>query len=229
MDMILIAGLWLPESIWAEVSAELEKLGHRPLPVSLPGVDDGSTTATLDDQVDAIVSAVDDSERPMVVGHSAACSLAWMVADRRPESIHDVVLIGGFPAANGEAYADFFEAVNGVMPFPGWDPFEGSDSADLDEDARIRIAEEAVPVPEGVSKGIVRLSDERRFGLPIVLVCPEFTPDDAKAWIESGDVPELERVQNLSYVDIDSGHWPMVTRPADLARVLDAAAGGNDG
>jgi hypothetical protein len=49
-----------------------------------------------------------------------------------------VVLIGGFPSAHGERYADFFEPTDGMVPFPGWEHFEGPDSADLDEAARQR-------------------------------------------------------------------------------------------
>jgi hypothetical protein len=37
-------------------------------------------------------------------------------------------------------------------------------------------------------------------------------------------VPELAKVKVLDLVDIDSGHWPMITRPAELARLLAAAA-----
>jgi pimeloyl-ACP methyl ester carboxylesterase len=42
-------------------------------------------------------------------------------------------------------------------------------------------------------------------------------------------VPELARTPNVSYVDIDSGHWPMVTAPAELAALLAAIAAGSDG
>ncbi|MEX0796935.1 MAG: alpha/beta fold hydrolase [Acidimicrobiia bacterium] len=224
MDIILIAGLWLPRSIWADVVVELERLGHRALPVALPGVDDGSTTATLADQVAAALETVDGADRPMVVGHSAACTLAWMVADQRPDAIDSVVMIGGFPAADGEAYADFFPSVDGVMAFPGWEPFDGSDSADLDEAARDRIASAAVSVPAAVSKGIVQLTDDSRLDIPVVHVCPEYSPDQARAWIDAGDVPELSRATNVSFVDIDSGHWPMISQPAELARILAAAA-----
>jgi pimeloyl-ACP methyl ester carboxylesterase len=224
MDIILIAGLWLPRSIWAEVGAELERLGHQALPVALPGVDDGTTSATLADQVSATLAVVDAADRPMVVGHSAACTLAWMIADQRSDAIDRVVLIGGFPSADGDAYADFFPSVDGVMAFPGWGPFEGADSADLSETERDRIASAAVPVPEGVSKGVVRLTDDRRFDVPVVLVCPEFSPEEARAWIDAGDVPELSRANRVTYEDIDSGHWPMISRPAELARILDAVA-----
>jgi pimeloyl-ACP methyl ester carboxylesterase len=225
MDILLIAGLWLDGSAWNDVVPALEALGHRPVPLTLPGQGDGSASATLDDQVAAVLAAVDSaSGKPMVVGHSAACTLAWLAADARPEKVARVALIGGFPSANGTPYADFFELKDGVMPFPGWGPFEGPDSADLDEEARRDIASAAIPVPEAVAKGVVRLVDERRFDVPVVLVCPEFTPAQAQEWISAGDLPELAKAKHLDLVNIDSGHWPMFTKPLELAQLLAAAA-----
>ncbi len=177
MDIILVAGLWLDGSAWDDVVPALRELGHRPVPLTLPGQGDGRTSATLDDQVAAVLTAVDSaSGRPLVVGHSAASTLAWLAADVRPERVAGVVLIGGFPSADGEAYADFFEPVDGAMPFPGWGPFEGPDSADLDEAARRRFEAAAVPVPVGVTRGVVRLTDERRYGVPVVLSVPSSAP-----------------------------------------------------
>jgi pimeloyl-ACP methyl ester carboxylesterase len=225
MDIILIAGLWLPHTVWHDVTAELHRLGNRPLALALPGVDHGLTSATLDDQLAAALAAVDDAaDRVVVVGHSAASTLAWLVADRRPERVQCVVMIGGFPSGNGSRYADFFPIADGVMVFPGWEPFEGPDAADLDDTARARVAREAVPVPETVAHATVTLSDDCRYDVSVVLVCPEYTPEQARTWIENGDVPELARTRNVSFVDIDSGHWPMVTRPVELAALIDAAS-----
>ncbi|MBA2560698.1 MAG: alpha/beta hydrolase [Propionibacteriales bacterium] len=225
MDILLIAGLWLDESAWDDVVPALEALGHRPVPLALPGQGDGSASATLGDQVAAVLADVKSvSGKPMVVGHSAACTLAWLAADALPEKVAKVAFIGGFPSADGEPYADFFETRDGVVPFPGWGPFEGPDSADLDEEARFSFASAAIPVPEGVTKGVVRLADERRFDVPVVLVCPEFTPAQAQEWINAGDVPELAKVKHLDFIDIDSGHWPMVSKPIELARLLAPAA-----
>jgi pimeloyl-ACP methyl ester carboxylesterase len=223
--MVLIGGLWLDGRAWDPVVPVLEELGCRPVPLTLPGQGDGSTTATLEDQVAAVVEAVDATPGPtVVVGHSAACTLAWLAADARPEKVAALVLIGGYPMADGEPYADFFEPRDGVVPFPGWEPFEGPDAADLDAGAREQFAAAAVPVPVGVTRGTVRLADERRYDVPLTLVCPEFTPEQARGWIDSGDVPELARVKHLDLVDIDSGHWPMFTKPAELARLLAEAA-----
>lgn len=224
MDIVLMPGLWLQSSAWDETAGELRRLGHNPIPVVLPGTDDRSTTATLEHQVNAALAAVDSADHPMVVGHSAASTLAWLVADRRVDAIPFVVMIGGFPSSDGEAYADFFEAVDGVMPFPGWEPFEGPDSADLDEATRDQIAADTVPVPEGVSKGIVRLTDESRYDVPVVMICPEYTPEDVREWLGEGHLPELAKVRNLSYVDIDTGHWPMFSAPAVLAEAIHGIA-----
>ncbi|MFB8031029.1 alpha/beta fold hydrolase [Streptomyces sp. NPDC056465] len=224
MDILLIAGLWLDATAWDAVVPELAALGHRPVPIGLPGQGDGNALATLDDQRAAVLAAVDAAPgKPVVVGHSAASSLAWLAADARPEKVAGVVLIGGFPGADGRAYADYFAMEGGAMPFPGWGPFEGADAADLDQEARHRFASTAVPVPEGVARGVVALTDERRFDVPVVLVCPEFTPVQAAAWIDAGESPDLARAAHLEYVDIDSGHWPMITCPGELARVLSEA------
>lgn len=224
MDFVLIGGLWLDGSAWDRVVGPLRESGHRPIPVTLPGQGDGDASATLADQVAAVVDAVDNADVPIVVGHSAACGLAWLAADARPEKVTKVVMIGGFPSADGEAYADFFSIADGAMPFPGWGPFEGPDSADLDEATKQAVQRDAIPVPEGVARGVVKLVDDRRYAVPTVLVCPEFRPDDAKEWIASGDVPELAKATDVSYVDLDTGHWPMFSAPDELARTLSSIA-----
>jgi pimeloyl-ACP methyl ester carboxylesterase len=224
MDILLIAGLWLDGSVWDNVVPRLEARGHRAVPITLPGQGDGNASATLADQVATVVAAVDAAAgRPMVVGHSAACSLAWLAADARPGKISKVALIGGFPAADGEAYFDAWPTRDGVLAFPGWSEFEGPDSADLDDAAKQAIASAAIPVPEGVTRGVVRLADERRYDVRVALICPEFTPAQAREWIGQGEVPELAKSKNVSYLDIDSGHWPMISAPAELARLLSQA------
>lgn len=222
MNIVLIAGLWLDGgSVWDPVVSHLRDRGHHATPVRLPGQGAPPANATLEDQHAAVLAAIDAAGAPtLVVGHSAGCTLAWMAADARPDVVATVAMIGGFPSADGNTYADFFPVVGGAMAFPGWGPFEGPDSSDLSEGQRQAIADAAIPVPEGVAQGTVRLGDERRFGVPVVLVCPEFSPAQAREWVQGGEVPELTAVRRVDYVDIDSGHWPMVSCPAKLAELL---------
>ncbi|EGJ75396.1 putative esterase [Streptomyces sp. Tu6071] len=225
MDVVLVGGLWLDGSAWERVVPELAALGHRPVPVTLPGQGDGNGAATLDDQLDAVLAAVDAAPgKVLVVGHSAACGLAWLAADRRPERVAKLALIGGMPAADGKPYADFFEVRDGAMPFPGWEPFAGPESDDLGEEGRRAFAAAAVPVPEGVARGTIRLTDARRYDVPVLVVCPEFSPEQAREWIAGGAIPELPLAKHLDYADIDSGHWPMLTAPTPLAHILAEAA-----
>lgn len=229
MDIVLVAGLWLPLEVWDETARHLSAAGHRPRPVALPGQGAEPQAATLEDQVEAVLAEVARCEQPLVVGHSAAATLAWLAADRAPEALAGTALIGGFPSTEGEQYAAFFPLEDGVMPFPGWEPFDGPDSADLGEEQRRLISRAAIPVPGGVATAEVRYQSEARHLVPAAVVCPEFSPAQARSWIENGDVPELARASSLQLIDIDSGHWPMVSAPKELARVLGEAAHGIDG
>ena len=223
MHLILVPGLWLDGGAWDATVAALEARGHTATPVTLPGQGDGADPAsvTLADQVAAVVAAVDAApEPPLLVGHSAASGLAWLVADARPEALAGVAMVGGWPAAEGSAYAAFFDCVDGVMPWPGWEPFAGADSADLDDAAKEVFTARAVPVPEGVATATVSYADPRRRDVPVTAVCPEYSPEDLRGFVAAGDVPELGEVASLTYVDLDTGHWPMLTAPEALAEAL---------
>ena len=224
MDIVLIAGLWLDASAWDDVLPELEARGHRGIALTLPGQGDGATAATYDDQVAAVLAAVDAADgAPLVVGHSAACTLAWAAADQRPDAITGVALIGGFPSNDGEKYADYFEPVDGAMPFPGWAKFEGPDSDDMSEALKADLLARMIPVPVAVTRGEVHWTSAARHDVPLTLICPEFSPAEAQEWIDDGDVPEFSTANALELVDLDSGHWPMFTQPAALAALLDDA------
>ncbi|QKW22662.1 alpha/beta hydrolase [Kitasatospora sp. NA04385] len=226
MDVLLIGGLWLNgTTAWDAVVPALVARGHRPVPLTLPGQGDGRADATLAEQLATVLAAVDAAAgKPLVVAHSAACSLGWMAVDARPGEVAGLVLVDGFPHGDGHPYADLFPARDGVVPFPGWEPFAGSTSSDLDAGLRARFEAEAVPVPAGVAQAPVRLSDERRYGVPVTMLCAEAAPEQVREWIAQGAAPEVSRMERVEYVDLDSGHWPMFTRPAELAALVDAVA-----
>lgn len=227
--IILVPGLWLDGSSWRDVVPTLGEAGHRTHALTLPGMDAVSadrSRVTLRDHVDAVVAAIDavePADGPVVlVGHSAGSGVAHAALDARPDRVARAIYVGGFPTGDGEAIADGFPAENGDVPLPDWSAFEDEDLADLDDAARATFRERAVPSPEHVTRDPQQLSDERRYDVPVTVVCPEFSSDMLRGWVEQGlgPVRELSRVRDVGYVDLPAGHWPQFTRPVDLARTI---------
>jgi hypothetical protein len=42
--------------------------------------------------------------------------------------------------------------------------------------------------------------------VPVTLICPEFSPAEARQWTDGGEV-EVAKARHVEYVDIESGHW----------------------
>lgn len=233
MDIVLVPGLWLNGSTWDRVTATLEAAGHRTRALTLPGMeskDADRTGITLTDHVEAVVAALDAADGPvLLVAHSAGCGIAHAAVDARPDAVVQAVHVGGFPSGDGEMLLEGLEAVDGEVAMPDWVAMgEEANVVDFDADTLAAFYAAAIPVPEGVLTTPVKLSDERRHDVPITAVCPEYRVADLRAWVEGGDGPvELARARSVVYVDLPAGHWPQLTRPDDLARViLEAVPGG---
>ena len=229
MDFVLVPGLWLDGSSWDDVVPHLRNAGHRTHAVTLPGMhpsDTNRSQITLRDHVTAVVEAIDAVDRGggqvVLVGHSAGAAIAYAALDRRPDRVVRVVYVGGFPTGDGDALAAGYPAENGEVPLPDWDAFAEEDLVDLDDAARARFRERAIPSPVRVTRDPQQLSDPRRFDVPTTVICPEFTADMLRTWIQQGEeaVRELAKIRHVDYVDLPTGHWPQFTRPADLASAI---------
>jgi pimeloyl-ACP methyl ester carboxylesterase len=232
MDIILIPGLWLDASSWDDVTPHLEQAGHRTHAITLPGMesrDADRSAVTRADCVEAIVDAIDAANGHVVlVGHSMGAGLAYAALDARPDRVARAIYVGGFPDADGSSGE--FPSVGGEIPLLDWSDFDEADLTDLDADARARFAERAIPSPARMTSDPQRLSDERRYEVPVTVVCPEFNADMLREWIadELEPVDEFNRINDVTYVDLPTGHWPQFTKPAELARViLDAIGSGS--
>ncbi len=230
MDIVLVPGLWLNATTWDRVTPALETVGHRTHALTLPGMESKKSDRagiTLEDHVAAVVSAIDVADGPvLLVGHSAGCGIAHLALDARAERVAHVVHIGGFPPADGDELLRGLEAVDGEVAMPDWVAMgEAANVIGFSEEELAGFYEAAVPVPEGVLSGVVRLKDPRRYAVPVTMVCPEYTADDLREWVADGDVPELAAMSEVTYVDVPTGHWPQLTRPDDVAKaILEAAS-----
>lgn len=229
MDVVLIPGFWLDASSWDDIVPVLEAAGHRALSLTLPGkesVDVDRAGIGLRDHVDAVIAVVDRIGGPVVlVGHSGGGAIAHAVADARPERIAKVVYVDAGPLGEGDAINDRLPVVNGEIPLPDWSVFEDEDLVDLDDELRAAFRARAIPEPKGVAFDRQHLEDERRYDVPITVICCEFPSSMLKEWI-AADHPytrELGQVREVEYVDLPTGHWPQFTKPEELARAILAA------
>jgi hypothetical protein len=117
--------------------------------------------------------------------------------------------------------------VAGEIPFPGLDVFDDADVRDLDDAGRAALAARALPSPGCLATEPLQLTDENRYTVPVTLVCTEDTAADLQEWVAAGETPvsEIPRFADVTYHDLGGGHWPMLTQPEALARVLLDAAG----
>ena len=226
MNLILIPGFWLDGASWDDVAEPLRAAGHTVHALTLPGKESREadrTGITLRDHVDAVVEVVDSLPPGVVlVGHSGGGAIAHAVVDARPEAIARVVYVDSGPLGDGGVINDELPVVNGEVPLPDWSVFEQEDLVDLDESVRERFRRIAVPEPVRVTSDKQVLHDERRYTVPVTVICCEFTTEAMRRWIDAGSpfTAELARVANYELVDLPTGHWPQLTKPRELATAI---------
>lgn len=229
MDVFLVPGLWLDARSWDPILPALEAAGHRPHPLTMPGV--GLPGPQVGDigiaaWVAAVVAEVDAVPGPVtLVGHSGGGNVVWGAADARPDRVARVVLVDTVPPPAGMGISEF-EVVDGVVPFPGWAGFdEEGEAFDLDGPTRARIEQAAQSVPPRTTSDGIELRDERRHDIPVTLLMG--TADAAALREQLAQwgpwAREFEALRDAEVVRLGTGHWPQYSAPDTLAEALVAA------
>lgn len=229
MDLVLIPGFWLNGDSWGKVTPTLEAAGHTVHALTLPGKESATADRTgisLRDHVDAVVAYIDTLPPGVVlVGHSGGGAIAYAAADARPDAVARIVYVDSGPLADGDCINDSLPVVNGEVPLPDWSVFDDESLTDLDDDLRAEFRAIAVPEPLGVTSDNEQLSDPRRFNVPSTLICCEMSSDVFRDLIAQGHhyVAELGKATDYELVDLPTGHWPQLTKAAELAQLILAA------
>lgn len=230
--IVLIAGHWLGAWAWDEVLEHLETDGTRAVAMTLPGLDPedpNRTTKTLDDQAAAIRDLIaQHGEHPVIlVAHSGANGPVSLVLDRHPELVSGVVWVDSGPLANGSVFAPDFPDELEELPLPSFDALGQQASLEgLSARALERFRAKAVAEPAPVLRQPVELTNEARHGIPTALVCCSISGQQVLEMARAGH-PMFAEVANLEHVDIvdlPTGHWPMWSRPRDLAKIIRSAS-----
>jgi pimeloyl-ACP methyl ester carboxylesterase len=225
MDILLIPGLWLDASSWDDVVPALRDAGHRPRPLTLPGVGSPGSASSgigIADWVDAVVAEIDAAADPVVlVGHSGGGNVAWGAADARPDRVARVIFVDTAPPPPGAMISEF-PVVDGAVPFPGWEFFDEPDVADLDEAVRQRAAAKTLSVPARVPTDRLDLVDPRRHTIPVTVLSGRM--DDAAFRAELAEwgpfATEFAAIASTNVVPLGSGHWPQFSQPERFTAAL---------
>ena len=230
MQIVLIPGFWLDGNSWGSVARDLGAAGHRVHALTLPGKRVGDTDLAgigLRDHVDAVVAVVDGLQGSTIalVGHSGGGTIAWAVADARPNRIARVVFVDAIPMPAGTCINDELPVEGDGVPLPDWSLFEAVDLVDLDDELRAHFRSIARPEPVGVAHEPTRLGDDARFAVPVTVIACEFPADMVRQAIDNqrGWAGELARMQHLEFIELPTGHWPQLTKPRELGESILAA------
>lgn len=230
---VLVPGSWLGAWAWRRVEPPLRAAGHDVLAVTLTGLGDrahlGSGATTLSAHVQDVVATIEAEELTdvVLVGHSYSGLVVSGVAEQIPERLARVIYLAAalpvdgksaFTVA-GEEFRGYVEAQSpgGRWPFPSDGElarYFGNHGLSADDLAWLR--RRTTPHPLGTSDEPSSVRNPAAAALPTTYVrCTEDAP------------PELSGDQaKWGYAELPTGHWPMITMPVELARLLDETARG---
>ena len=231
--IVLVPGFWLGGWAWDEVAAALRAKGHEVTAMTLPGL--GSAGAdrsriTFADHVDAICDAVRAAGRPVVLAvHSGAGAPGYAVTDRIPDQIAAMVYVDTGPA-KGALDPDFKDV---EKPLPTRNELEANENlTGLTEEQLETFRRRAFPEPGAALRGAAELTNDARLDVPSTVVCTGYTSEQYKDAAKEGQawLGGLAELRDVTYVDLPTSHWPMWSRPDDIARIIgDVADGAGNG
>ena len=221
--IILVPGFWLGAWAWDEVVALLRVDGHEVNALTLPGlesVDVDRSRITLEDHIGAICEAIRSVSSPVVLAvHSGASVPGYAASDRVPERIAEMVYVDTAPGSGGIG-PDFTAA---EKPLPSREELAQDENlTGLTEEQLDTFYRRAVPEPAGALREPPALTNDNRLDIPSTVICTGYTSEQYREAAAKGYawVSGLLELHDVKYIDLPTSHWPMWSRPKDLARII---------
>jgi pimeloyl-ACP methyl ester carboxylesterase len=229
VDFALVHGGYHGAWCWDFLRPELERLGHGvvavDLPISTPGL--GAS-----DYASAVEAALDPAGQPVLVGHSMGGLVIPLVASHRPVA-RLIFLAAMLPSPGRSANEQ-----RGSEPIDGRIPPATAEWTDLGDDVWTVGARTATELFYHDAQPAVARWATARLRPQCYRIMNEVTPlaewpdvacrsivcrDDRAVNPAWGRTSARERL-GIDAVQIDGGHSPFLTRPAELARLIHTLA-----
>ncbi|MDK1474624.1 dienelactone hydrolase family protein [Streptomyces sp. 549] len=248
---VLVADTFTGGWIWREVLPRLRESGAEAHPVTLTGLGErrhlGGPETDLETHIQDLLQVLDHIDAPevVVVGHGYGIHPVLGAAGRRPDRIARIVhLDAGLPRDGDPALALVPDkrirdqlrhrgeqaGQHRRVPPPTREQWQrwGS-TVGVTADALARLDRLAAPHPLGTLTQPLRLSGAAA-GLPVTgVLCTANGSSIAavEALVGFGE-PRLQALTDpgVSFFELGTGHWPMLSVPTELADVLLRAAAG---
>ena len=225
--IVLVPGFWLGAWAWDEVAAALRADGHDVTALTLPGLDSVDTdrsSITMSDHVEAICEAVRAAGAPVVLAvHSGAGASGYGASDRVPELIAAMVYVDSAPATG--ALDPGLTAAE--LPLPSPEELAAEENLDgLTEEQLETFRQRAIPEPAGPVREAAELRNDARLDVPSTVICTGFPSGQIKAALQEGQawLGGLAELRDVTWVDLPTSHWPMWSRPQELAEIIGGVA-----
>jgi pimeloyl-ACP methyl ester carboxylesterase len=239
---VLVGGGWLGGWCWQRVTPRLRGEGHDVYPATLTGLGERAHLASpevdLETHITDVVNLLvfEDLQEVLLLGHSYAGLVVTGVADRAPDRISQLVYLDTGALPDGTVLIETFppearrhieqqveQAGDGWrFPMPPQEELATFGSLEgLDDDRIELLRSRAVDQPFGTFTRPLRLHNPAREALPKVGILCSFSLEEVRAIIASGNPLFREMAgPNWRFVELPTGHYPMFSRPDDLAEVL---------
>ncbi len=248
--IVLVGGAWIGAWAWRDVERDLRDRGHDVHSATLTGLGDRAHLASpeidLDTHVTDLVNLIEYAElrNVVLVGHSYAGLVVTGAADRIPDRIAHIVYVDTGPVPSGMGMLDFFgDAASAIeqqvaeqgdgwrLPAPTVEQqSEGSSVRGIGDDAKAWYEAKRTPQPFGTYRQPSKLSSTAVFDLPrTAILCDDgkqiyaMATQMSEAGAELGALAQMVG-ENWNRVELDTGHWPMFSAPAELAAALHEVA-----
>ncbi|MDQ1304491.1 MAG: hypothetical protein QG671_318 [Actinomycetota bacterium] len=235
---VLVPGFWLGAWAWQPVTARLRGHGHDVYPISLTGLGERAHLARPDIDLDVHITDVcnvlryEDLREVVLVGHSYAGLVVTAAADRMPDRVAQLVYVDTGPLPDGAAQAEFTppderernealvtECGDGwLLPPPPWAQLAAG-VAGMDGASVARLCDRSVAQPWATATSPVRLTGAWQ-SLPRLGVLSSFTEAQAVGMAEAVPLCRHMAGDTWHYEELPTWHWPMLSRPAELAAIL---------
>lgn len=229
-SFVLVPGYWLGGWAWDAVAAHLRDRGHSVIPVTLAGLDPNDphrAERTVADQVDSLRSAVStagaDGSCVVLVAHSGAGFPASVLLDQDPTVVDRIIYVDSGPVADGSAFDPSVPPEVQEVALPPFEQLAASLDG-LSEEVLELFRQLAVPMPARVMRDQVRLQNDSRRNVPSTIIACSYPSHVLMQMAHEGNpmMAEAATLRDLELIDLPTGHWPMWSRPEDLAVAIAA-------